>query len=293
MKNGRFVYKNAEAMQKMHDFYDRTMDSLGIPYREEYIDTSYGRTHIVFAGDESKPPVLTLHGGNGITPLNLAIFKPLLKTHRLIAPDVIGMPGKSEPHRNLNTYKDDFGCWLCEVLDSLGIDKIPFAASSYSSAMTLSLAKVAPERIEKAVLLVPSGISHGALMPITKAMTLPMLRYYRSPSESSLTAILDQMSSRGGAEWTEFFDLMMSSYKMEMRPPKEYTARELQNFRAPVLILASDEDIFFPASRVFPRAIKIFPERPTLCRISGKHLPSEKTMERVCRRAARFLAESK
>ena len=52
----------------------------------------------------------------------------------------------------------------------------------------------------------------------------------------------------------EFFDIMMSSYKMEMKPPREYKAKELDSFTSPLLIIASDRDIFFPADKVFAKA---------------------------------------
>ena len=284
----KYVYKNKECEQRMHEFYDRAMASLDIGYREDYIDTSYGRTHIIIAGDESKPPIFTVHGGNGITPLNLRIFRPLLKNYHLIAPDVVGMPGKSAPYRNLDTNKPDFGMWLCEILDSMDIDRIPFVVSSYSSAMLLSLADAAPERIEKAALVVPSGISHGPLLPIIRTMTVPMMKYFFSPSKKALDGIMDTMASQNDEQWTDFFDLMMSSYKMEMRPPREYKREELADFGSPVIIFASDEDIFFPANRVFPQARRIFPRRPTLCRIRGNHLPSEKMMAVVCKRIEKF-----
>ena len=43
----------------------------------------------------------------------------------------------------------------------------------------------------------------------------------------------------------EFFDLMMSCYKMELKGPKEYRKEELNSFEAPLLIIASGKDIFF------------------------------------------------
>ena len=66
------------------------------------------------------------------------------------------------------------------------------------------------------------------------------------------------MGGKGDAVWREFFDLMMSSYKMELKPPKEYSRKEMRNFKSPLLIIASDNDIFFPAERVFTKAKKIF-----------------------------------
>ncbi len=287
----KFVYKNKKAMERMHSFYDRAMASLGIKYREEYTDTSYGRTHIIIAGDETKPRILTVHGGNGITPINLALFRRLLDNYCLIAPDVIGMPGKSDPYRTLDTNREDFGKWLTEVLDRMGIDRIPFVVSSYSSAMALSLARISPERIEKIALVVPSGIAHGPLIPIIRTMTVPMMKYYFAPSEKALGGIMSVMSDQDDEQMNEFFDLMMSSYKMEMRPPKEYKREELEQFRAPVIIFASDNDIFFPASRVFPGARLLFVKRPVCCRVRCKHLPSERTMRYVCAKITKFFSQ--
>ncbi len=284
MSRGRFVYKDQSSRDKILGFYDRAMEDLNVQYHEEYLETSYGTTHIVIAGDDTKPPVFTVHGGNGITPLNLKLFLPLLRDHCLITPDVIGMPGKSTPYRTLNTNKDDYGRWLVEILDILKLDKIPFVVSSYSSAMLLSLAQVAPQRIEKAALVVPSGIAHGSLMPILSSMTVPMLKYYFVQSDRSFKKIMQLMATEDDEQMEEFFKLMMSSYKMEMKPPREFSKSDLKNFTAPLILFASDDDIFFPANRVFQRAKEIFPTMPELIKISGNHLPSADTMEFVCER---------
>lgn len=80
-RTGRFVYKNEECMKIMHEFYDKALYSLEVGYREEYIETSYGKTHVLIVGDENKTPIFTLHGGNGISPLNIRLFLPLLKQY--------------------------------------------------------------------------------------------------------------------------------------------------------------------------------------------------------------------
>ena len=285
---GKFVYKNKECMQKMHDFYDKSLTLLNVEYKESYIDTSFGKTHIVIVGDTTKKPIFTLHGGNGISPLNIRLFLPLLDDYYIIAPDVIGMPGKSEPHRNLSPKTDDYANWLREVLDELKIDRIMFVVSSYSASMTLALAKDYPEKISKAVLLVPSGIAHGPILPIMWNMSIPFMKYYISPSPKTLKGIMDTMVSEGDDIWCEFLDLMMSSYKMEMRAPREYKKDELANFTSPILVIASSDDVFFPDVAVFPTADKIFAGEVKKMRISGKHLPSQKTMADVCKAIVDF-----
>lgn len=290
MKKGKFVYKDQQSMDKMLKLYDKQMTLLGVDYSEKYIETSFGKTHVVIAGDAAKPPIFTVHGGNGTTPLNLKLFLPLIKDYCLITPDVIGMPGKSDPYRTLDTAKDDFGKWLVEIMDVLKIDKIPFVVSSYSAAMLMSLAQVAPERIEKAALVVPSGIAHGPLFKIIRKMTVPMLGYYFVQSDSSFQKIMELMSSEEDEQMKAFFQLMMSSYKMEMKPPREFSKKDLIGFDAPVIIFASEDDIFFPASRVFPRAKEMFSQKLVLREINGNHLPSSDTMSSVCLSINEFFA---
>lgn len=286
-----YVYKNYDSMNKMHAFYDKSLKMLKVNYKEKNINTTYGETHILIVGDESKPPIFTLHGGNGISTLNIRLFIPLLKYYSIISPDVIGMPGKSSPYRNLNTKKEDYGHWICEILDNMNINKIPFVVSSYSSAMMLSLAKVHPEKISKAALIVPSGIAHGKILPIISKMAIPFIKYYHKPSKSTLQGITEVMVSDNDKLWNEFFELMMSSYKMEMRPPKEYKRKELNNFKSPVIIFASDEDIFFPANKVFKKADSLFQIKPQKYNISGKHLPSNSTMVDICEKIYHFFEE--
>ena len=87
VKNGKFVYKNKDSMKTMHEFYDKTLASLCVPFSEEYFDTSFGKTHCLLVGDPEKPRICTIHGGNGITTLNLKLFLPLLEKYCIIAPE--------------------------------------------------------------------------------------------------------------------------------------------------------------------------------------------------------------
>ena len=292
MVNGRFVYKNEESLKRMQEFYDKTLASLKVSYTESYFDTSFGKTHCLLVGDTSKPKICTVHGGNGISTLNLKLFLPLLSEYCIIAPDIIGMPGKSDPYRNINSRKDEYGLWIREVLDHYDCSKISFVVSSYSSAMFLSFAKYYPDMVDKALLLVPSGIAHGPIMPMISKMVMPFIKYYFKPSEKLLDSVIETMGGKGEEVWREFFDIMMSSYKMEMKPPKEYKAKELESFTSPLLIIASESDIFFPADRVFKRAKEIFKGPVTTYTIDSLHLPSEEAMTDICSRTIAFFSQT-
>ena len=64
IKSRKFVYKNQDSLNKMHAFYDKTLAALGVPYSEDYFETSFGQTHCLLVGNKNKPRICTIHGGN-------------------------------------------------------------------------------------------------------------------------------------------------------------------------------------------------------------------------------------
>lgn len=65
------IYKDSTCEQKMLQLYDELLSNLNIEYEEIIVNTRFGPTHVLVAGDKNAPPIMTIHGGNGINPLNL------------------------------------------------------------------------------------------------------------------------------------------------------------------------------------------------------------------------------
>jgi pyridoxal/pyridoxine/pyridoxamine kinase len=56
-------------------------------------------------------------------------------------------------------------------------------------------------------------------------------------------------------------------------------------------VIAAQDDIFFPANRVLPRAREIIPNLVAAESITGKHLPSKQTLKQVNEKIGFFLNE--
>ena len=65
------IYKSAEGKKKILALYDSQMKRLGIPYKDLFVETSFGRTHLIETGSLSGEPLLLFHGGNATTAYNL------------------------------------------------------------------------------------------------------------------------------------------------------------------------------------------------------------------------------
>lgn len=179
-----------------------------------------------------------------------------------------------------------------DLLDVLGINSIPFVTSSYSSGILLQTAAIAPQRISHAILHVPSGIAHGSVLKIMTKLMIPWILYILFPNQKRLIKAFSPMMTELNDDFLKFSDIMLRTYKMEMRGPREVRKEELRNFLAPTFIIAARDDIFFPADKVIPKAKEIFKNLTKSVYIEGKHLSSKKTLAYVNKLIIEFLIEN-
>ena len=105
-------------------------------------------------GDPGAPPVVCVHGVNahGRRFRKLAEER-LAQRYRVLAPDLRGHGGSEwEPPWTLATHAHD----LLETLDDAGVRSADWIGHSFGGRLVLELAALAPERIERAVLLDPA-----------------------------------------------------------------------------------------------------------------------------------------
>jgi hypothetical protein len=70
------------------------------------------------------------------------------------------------------------------------------------------------------------------------------------------------------------------------------TEEELRGFGGPVAVFASEEDAFFPARTVLPRAREIFPNLVLAKFFEGcRHIPSKAALGQMSERILAFLAD--
>jgi len=68
------VYKSAASEKVMRDLYDRQALALDIEFEDIYVDTRFGKTHLLKTGHPKGKPILLFHGGNSTTPYYLRDF---------------------------------------------------------------------------------------------------------------------------------------------------------------------------------------------------------------------------
>ena len=58
------IYKSEKGKSEILNLYDKQLSRLKIAYRDKWISTSFGQTHLVETGNFDGIPLLVFHGGN-------------------------------------------------------------------------------------------------------------------------------------------------------------------------------------------------------------------------------------
>ena len=89
------IYKSKEGKNRILELYDSQLNRLSVPWKDIYVQTSFGRTHLIETGNPEGEPLLVFHGGNATTAYNLLCCDFLFDDFHIYAVDMIGHPGKS------------------------------------------------------------------------------------------------------------------------------------------------------------------------------------------------------
>ena len=257
----RSIYRSPQAKEAVLTLYDEQMQDLQIPYEDLYVNTSFGRTHVIECGNKDGKSLLVLHGGNVTTAYNLQACAFLLDRFHIFAPDTIGQPGKSA-ETSLSAWNSDYGEWATEVIEGLGFPSMACLGGSFGAGILVKAMSFAPDLVERAVLLVPSAIRNAA-GPVLLRMAVPLLLYQLTGREDLFDRALRTISEDESSiteEMTETARVSLDCAKLRSLMPRNESARSMRQYQNPVLVMAAEKDNLFPGEEVLRRAKEVWPQ---------------------------------
>jgi len=275
------IYKSREGEAEIQALYDEALHGLGLPYESLTVDTRAGDTHVLAAGPKDAPPVLLLPGGNFVNPTCLRWFSPLAALNRLYAPDLVGQPGRSSQTRP-SPKGDGHAFWVEDVLDSLGLRHVPLLGLSYGAGLAIRTMSLAPERVSRAALVSPAAMAAGPIPRMLFDVALPMLLYRLRPTRERLLRAARPILIEPEDLAVRQLGAIYQNVRLDTGLPRMATEEELRGFREPVAVFASEDDVFFPARAILPRARQLFPNLVhTRCLWGCRHVPARAALDGV------------
>jgi len=150
MDDLRQLYRSDEAFERSMRTYDETLFHWQITPESLFVETRFGRTHILRVGESHNPPLIFFHGWSGNaagTHTELDIVR-LAEHFYLHFPDTIGQSGKSAPVRP-PTDDASYGQWGADIIDALGFEQVYLSGISGGGYLSLKTASTVPEKIVK------------------------------------------------------------------------------------------------------------------------------------------------
>ncbi|HPH94391.1 MAG TPA: alpha/beta hydrolase [Anaerolineaceae bacterium] len=285
------IYKTAAGKDQILALYRQNWDLLGLTLEHQAIPTRYGDTHVVVSGPVNAPPMVIFHGGNMISPVSFAWLASLAASYRLYAPDTVGHPGLSAETR-LSPKTNQYGEWASDVISGLGLRQPIVQGSSYGAGIVLNLAACAPEQIGKAILVVPSGLVPMPLVSLATRILVPMLLYRITRRRAWLVRSIQPMIDPPPDHVVEITGKVFESVRIEPEMPRLIQPGDLACLKAPVLVLAAEKDVFFPARQVVARAPQVIPSLVAAETIAGStHFIPPERWPWLCDRLRRFVEQ--
>ena len=252
------IYKTEEGKKQVLQFYDDLLDRIPVQFEHLQIETRFGETHVLKLGNNDAPPLLAFHGGNSLNPYDLKNLLPLADDFCIYAPDTIGHPGYSAETR-LSIKNLEYGEWALDLLDGLGIEKANVIGPSFGGGILVRLATLAPERIQTAVFVVPTGFVKASLSTMLFKLVFPMMMYIVAPSEKRLERVVLQLADELDPDLVTITELVFKHVKAESTMHQPAKNDELSKLEAPALLITAERDILNPGRKIIERGKEIIP----------------------------------
>ncbi len=243
------VFKTEAGRDKVRAYYNNVLSRF--PFGQQYIETGYGKTFLLTAGQQGNPPVLLLHGSGSNSAFWFPEIMALSAQYRVYAVDIIGEAGNSEEYRpDLDT--DAFARWMKEVLNALGLTRAAFVGNSLGGWMALKFAAAYPECVLTLALIAPAGLA-----PVRPQFLLEAGQARQADGTVKVTRdILGEQAIP--KEVLDFMNLIAENYNPIQELPL-FSNEELRRLRMPVLWLDGEDDAILDAQGSAQRLKSLVP----------------------------------
>lgn len=242
-----------------------------VSFKQGFVEAGGLRTRYLEAGSPDAPPLLLLHGTGGHWEAFCANIGPLSEHFRVIALDMMGCGFTEKPDRPYEIK--DYVAHLLAFMDVMGVSRASVVGVSLGSWVAVRLALAAPERVDRMVLVAPTGYfpldpgvsgsvqarRASADAPTWENTVAVLKRLYYDPRSviDDLVAVRQRVYSH--PDMKKIMPRLLTLFDPELRLKNNLSDEEWRRIHQPVLIIehVDTEDVYLRTAR---QIIKLLPD---------------------------------
>ncbi|GFZ32585.1 Ndr family protein [Clostridium zeae] len=248
------AFKSAIMKKSVIEQYDKILKASHLTYEELYIDTTYGNTFIIASGKNDSPPLILLHGAGMNSAMWVGGIGEYSKNYRVYAIDIPGDPGKSD-ERQFSLKSSAYADWLNEVLNALYISTTSIIGISLGAWLSVKFSISYPNRVDKLILISPSGIGPQKTSFIFKALI------YSLQGERGIEKLYTKVSGNKPIPpiMLQYQKAIRKSFNFRYEPIPIFSDEELRKLKMPIALFVGDKDIMLHSIKTADRLKKLIP----------------------------------
>jgi pimeloyl-ACP methyl ester carboxylesterase len=235
------IYKSPEVQRQLLAMYDEKLSQWPVAHETRYLDTRYGKIHVIASGPKDGPPVLLLNASALAGWSWMHNVQALSARFRSYAIDNVGEGGKNQLRQPGDVPKNEqeVAALYSDICDALKIDKANVMGASVGGYLATSFALHAPERVRKLVLLGPMG--YGFTAKTIAAMTLAQ-GFPIEPVQNATFRWAFGRSPRVKASFEPWFRLYMKGLLPTPVQPRTFAPETLRKLQPTTLAFFGTRD---------------------------------------------------
>lgn len=242
MNSSISLFNTSESQESFLQAYNLLMEKWTVPYEDKWIDTSFGKTHVVVSGPADGEPLVLLPGTQATSGMWGPMIPILTKTRRVFCIDIIDQVGLSQPKKVLKNTQDS-NTWLEETLNGLGLNKVSIGGNSLGSFLASMFAIAHPERVKKVILTAPaatvSGVRPFYIINVIFTSLVSSLSIKKRFIQKNAVDLVDENNKL----FQVLLKAMVGSKIISKITPRPLTVDELCKLKSPTLLILGAKDI--------------------------------------------------
>jgi pimeloyl-ACP methyl ester carboxylesterase len=236
------IYISEELRQNLMEVYDQRIMQWPEGTESIFIQTQYGKVHILACGDTENPPLVMIHAASMGAHSWAENLEPLLEDYRVYAIDNIGEGNKSELDNAVKypESQQEIADHFASVMDALGIESAPLLGASNGGFVAMCYTHYYPHRVQSLALFGPMGLTQLSKKSFMMLSIASMYPFQFVRDRVTRWAIGD---SRYVVDtYGEWFNTIMKATIPSVAEPVPMTRIQKMEMDLPVLLFLGTED---------------------------------------------------